>query len=237
MGTKSTGPRVVAIHAPNGGSAEATRHLGHEELLTGLSLGEVHASEAWGVIVLDDQTEVAEIASLYPRSEVVVYASGRATRAQGPGRMNVEELTIDPVDVLAERSVEALLDAVRGVRAADDLVRGQGWRPATVGGSLVGGTVELWGRGVERDRVTSLLVGLGCSVVDPSTHRSISAECSDTYVLVLPSALEWWSMSTTPELSRGRVTTVDPVVDAPTSPVGAAAVRRAVARLLHHCPT
>lgn len=236
MDIRSTDPRLVAVHAPNGDGAAAARHLEHEERLTGLSAGDVHGSGAWGVLVLDDQADASEVASLYSHCEVVVYASGRSPRAQSTTPMTLD-IIVDPVDVLAERSVEALLDAVRGVRAADELVRREGWRPATVGGSLVGATVELWGHGVERDRVTPLLVGLGCSVADPSTDRRTADGRTDTYVLVLPSALESWSTSTTPELSRGQVTTVDPAVDAPLPPVGAAAVRRAVARLIHHCPT
>lgn len=235
-----TGPRVVAVHAPDGGRAEADRHLGHETRLTGLAAGAddaAAAAAAWGVLVLDDRADVSEIASLYPHSEVVVFATGRPASARKGTTVDVEDIVVDPVDVLAERSVEALLDAVRGVRAADDLVRRQGWRPATVGGSLVGGTVELWGHGVERDRVAALLLGLGCSVVDPSAERQPTSPHPDAYVLVLPSALEWWSTSTPPESIRGRVTTVDPAVDAPLPPVGAAAVRRAVARLIHHCPT
>ena len=235
MGTSSTHPRLVAVHAPNGDGASAILHLRHETRLTGLSPGDDGAA-AWGVLVLDGQAEVAEITSLYPLSEVVVYASGRPGVARSSGRVDVEDVHVDAVDVLAERSVTALLDAVRGVRAADELVRSQGWRPATVGGSLVGATVELWGDGLERDRVAALLTGLGCSVVDPAPDRSGVADQPDTYLLVLPSALATWSTSTISEPCRERVTTVDPVVDAPAPPDGPAAVRRAVARLVHHCP-
>jgi hypothetical protein len=127
----------------------------------------------------NDQTEALRLLALEPLPEL--------KDLPDRGFADAPAVTVDAVEWEADLAVATLLEKVRGVRAADALVRSGGWRPTEVPPSIHDSTVDVVGGSpAVVAAVSRRLHALGAETVDPGDPAATPA----AFVLALDSGDE-----------------------------------------------